>query len=143
MDFLQSDFSASNANNSGALKKLGKEVMGKLSISQKKTFYETLKKYKGSSNPLQKALGEMDLNKNDGISSSTADKIRRTLGTNFDRSAYRNQRNTSSPQKRSLYVPAPRQGIAPIQQSNSGAQLSQNLIRKNSTVMNTGLVVKR
>lgn len=143
MDFLQSDFSASNANNSGALKKLGKEVMGKLSISQKKTFYETLKKYKGSSNQLQKTLGEMDLNKNDGISSSTADKIRRTLGTSFDRSAYRNQKNTPSPQKKSLYVPVTRQGIAPIQQSNSGAKLSQTFTKNTSAAMNSGLVVKR
>ena len=144
MDFLQSDFSASDPNNSGAMKKLGAEVTKKLSGSQRETFYKTLKKYKDSNNPLQKALGEMDLNKNDGISSGTADKIRRTLGTKFDRSAYRNQKNTSPSQSGSPYVSAPRQESAPIQQSVPGRQQSPIRFNKNNSgIMNSGLFVKK
>jgi len=143
MDFLHSDFSATNPNNSGAMKKIGPEITRKLSGSQKRTFYETLKKYKDSSNPLQKALGEMDLNKSDGISSGTADKIRRTLGTSFDRSSYRNQKNTPLSQNKSPYVSAPRQGTAPTRPSESGPQLSQTFTKSNSGIMNSGLVVKR
>ena len=141
MDFLQSDFSAANAKNSGALKKLGKEVTGKLSNSQKDVVYKTMEKYKNSSNPLGKALGELDLNKK--ISSGTVNKIRQTTGVSLDRSAYRNQKNIPSVQNRSPYVSAPRQGIAPIKTSTSGPQLSQTFTKNTSAAMNSGLVVKR
>lgn len=109
--------------------------------SDQKTFYDTLKKYKGDSHALQKTLGELKSDKHDGISSDKARIIAKEL--------IRSGRRFVTPennQRRSMIAPAPasspsqeRQQSAPSQ-SNAGQQLSNRLTRNNSAITGSGLI---
>ena len=142
MDFLHSDFSASSANNSGAMKKIlsNKTVARTLnSASKKEAFYKTLKKYSGSRDALQKTLGELRMNTKDNISSGAASSIGRELiknGNRFDYSGYRKEIASSRSQNLSSPVSAP----AGLSGQNSGARPIGSLPKTNSGIMRSGLV---
>lgn len=146
MDFFNSDFSASDPSKSGAFKKLGADATKNLTGSQKKALYETLKKYKGSSSSIEKALGELDLRKDDGIDAGLVRKIKTMTGAGkLNRSGYyadlkKNHlsKNNGSVQ-RSSYAPiSTTKPAAPAEPNKS--HFMQTLANNNSRFGGGGLI---
>lgn len=139
MEFSHSAFSASDPRNSGAFKKLGKEVTKNLSLSQQKALYEKFKEHEGSFDVVRETFKDLKKDKTDGVTTYAVGRMEQAL---------RNKNNINS-QKKSIshassnYSIKNRQSIIPTQRPTSGVQLNANLVRKNSGLMNSGLVVKR
>lgn len=148
MSFLNRDFSATNANNSGALKKLSKGVVQKLSNSQRQVLYKAMGKYKNSSNTLGKALGDLELGKNDGISPDVVNSIKKETGVKIDRSGYYSSRKNNvsvSSQQRTPYVSAqktsmPSQANSQVHHTNTSAGLMQKFSGMNYQLGGGGLI---
>jgi hypothetical protein len=92
ISFLHKDFSAANARNSGAMKKLMGNVTIKKTLnteSKRGNFYKTLQKYgKASSNmndAVRKTLGELKKNTSDNITVAATAAIGRELIKNGSR----------------------------------------------------------
>jgi ribonuclease D len=149
MNFYKSDFSASEGKNSGAMKKImaNEDVAHILrDKSKQETFYKTLKKYSGSSNALQKTLGELRANKNDSINNAAANALGRELIKSGRRFISPEKIKNAVEQKRGPYVSASSssrvsgQSAPLMSRPTTGAQLSQTFTKNTSSVMRSGLV---
>ncbi len=149
MNFYKSDFSASEAKNSGAMKKImaDEDVAHILrDKSKQETFYKTLKKYAGSGNALQKTLGELRADKKDGINNAVADALGREMIKSGKRFISPTKDKNQIEQKRGSYVSAspssrmPGQSAPPMSRPTTGSQLSQTFNRNTSSVLRSGLI---